>query len=408
MILDKIKLSFLCSLLTLNGYLSAQELLPEIYDSTVFEQQLIINGSVLQHASNLQNELSRKFLFGGEVSDELSQESYDQHLNSNRVGVGARFRIEYRGSRQIFKSRPNLSWMADISSNYHGYAEYSDDIFGLALLGNKSFLNETVGFNNNELKYVQFYSLGGGIHNRKNKNFVSLNVILPMSFTQLVVDRGAISFFNDGAEVGLNLRAEMLEGNANSDIKGIGGAVNFDYHIPFGNENEFNGVMKISARNLGLYHLNDAQKQKVTNEISYSGFQLDNFFGDSISTTLKDTLGITESKSSSTHFLPGFIQVGKVATHHSKDKLQSTFGVRLYTNRVYRPMVFAGVHYQAMKKISFGSQLTYGGYGNFRLGLYANYQSESIVFGIGTEDILGAFLNSQYGHSGLIRLAWKL
>src|SRR5690554_7576462 len=86
--------------------------------------------------------------------------------------------------------------------------------------------------------------------------------------------------------------------------------------------------------------------------------------------------------------LPGFLQVGKVVLANSPTKVQSFFGVRMYTNRVYRPLIYAGVHYQPINQFSVGAQGSFGGYGNFRLGLYANFVTKQLLIGLGTEDVL--------------------
>src|SRR5690554_1576891 len=107
-------------------------------------------------------------------------------------------------------------------------------------------------------------------------------------------------------------------------------------------------------------------------------------------------------------FYQVFFKWGKLYQPILQKKIQSFFGVRMYTNSVYKPLLYVGVHYQPVSQFSFGAQGSFGGYGVFRLGLYANYSSKNLLIGLGTEDLLGAFLGSQYGHSGLIRLAWKI
>src|SRR5690554_6384496 len=106
--------------------------------------------------------------------------------------------------------------------------------------------------------------------------------------------------------------------------------------------------------------------------------------------------------------LPGFLQVGKVVLANSPTKVQSFFGVRMYTNRVYRPLIYAGVHYQPINQFSVGAQASSGGYGKFRLGLYANFVTKQRLVGLGTEDVLGAIFGSQYGHSALLKSACKI
>ncbi|WP_107039231.1 hypothetical protein [Brumimicrobium mesophilum] len=407
MIAKRMYLMFLGVLLLLGHSAKSQELLPVLYDSTVVNHQLSVNSSLFYHSTSLSNELSNKIIFGGDISDELSKDVFDEHNEYNRIGGGAKFRIAYKAAGQVFKSKPNWGWMIEASNEIHASSDYSSDIVGLALLGNASYLGETVTFSNSSAEFVQFLSLGAGIHDRKTKNFISLNVVLPQNYVQLFVNKGSASFSEDGSNVDLRVQGELMEAISSPYFKGAGGAVNFDFNIPFGIQEAFNGIIKFTGRNIGAYHLINSKFQEVDATISYSGFSIDDFTSETGIASFKDTLGVLESESSSTRLLPGFIQVGKVASVHSTKKLQSTFGVRMYTNVIYRPMVYLGLHYQPRGNFSFGTQGSFGGYGNFRLGLYANYSGDKMMIGLGTEDLLGALLKSQYGQSGLIRLAWK-
>ena len=182
MILKKINLIFFGIISLIGNNVKGQELLPIMYDTVMSNNQIVMNGSFFQHGSSLKNDFTRKFIFGGEISDELSHRTYDNQKEYNRVGAGADFRIAYKSAKQIFKSKPSWSWMIDITNEVHGSVGYTGGLFGLAFLGNTSFLGESVNFSGTSAEYVQYLSIGGGIHDRKTKNFISLNAILPQEF----------------------------------------------------------------------------------------------------------------------------------------------------------------------------------------------------------------------------------
>lgn len=407
MIAKRINFLLVGILIALGNFARSQELLPELYDSTEVNRQLIVNGGFFHHSTSLSNEFTNKVFFGGDISDELSQDVFKNQNDYNRFGGGAYFRVLYKSNKPVLKSKPNWSWMIDASNEVHVSTDYSADFLGLALLGNASFLGQSLSFSNSSAEVVQFLSVGGGVHNRKSKNFITLNVVLPQNYAQVLINKGNVAFSDDGSNVDLRLQGELMEAASSPYFKGGGAAVNFDFNLPFGNVNSFNGIMKITGRNIGAYHLGKTTNQSVDATISYNGFEISDFTNDAEMAGFKDTLGVIESETSTTRLLPGFIQVGKIASVNSERKIQSTFGVRMYTNIIYRPLVYLGVHYQPFDRFSFGTQGSFGGYGNFRLGLYANYSGKNIIIGLGTEDVLGAFLRSQYGQSGLIRLAWK-
>ena len=71
-------------------------------------------------------------------------------------------------------------------------------------------------------------------------------------------------------------------------------------------------------------------------------------------------------------------------------------------------MAFAGAHVAVNDWLALGGQLTFGGYGGFRGGLYAQAEFNNIQLGIGSEDIVGFFSQSTFGKSLLIRGVWRL
>ncbi|HLW30003.1 MAG TPA: hypothetical protein VKX29_04035 [Brumimicrobium sp.] len=406
MILGRIKIVAILFFFT--GTIYSQELLPIMYDSTLSNHQVNIVGNVFNHGSSLSNDVTRKFIFGGEINDDLSQEAYENQNDYNRIGGGFRIGAEYRAPHQVFKSKPNLSWMVNFSSEAHLSGEYSDDLFGLVFIGNTPFLGDNASFGNTSARYEQFLSIGGGIHDRKTKSFITLNAILPQQFFQLDINRGSIAFSETGNQVDLRIEGEAMMANSQAFFKGLGAALNFDFNIPFNMSEKFNGNISVVGRNIGGYQVYNSDYINIDTEQTYTGFNVNDLVNSGDFPSLKDTLNVVESTSSSFKLLPGFLQVGKVVSANTSKKIQSFFGVRMYTNSIYKPLLYVGVHYQPVSQFSIGAQGSFGGYGNFRLGFYANYSMKNIIIGLGTEDLLGAFLKSQYGHSGLIRLAWKI
>lgn len=407
MIFKGIKKIAFSTVILISGLGYGQELLPSMYDSTLFDNQINIEGNAFELSTSLYNNFSRKFIFGGEISRELSEEVLKKQKEFNRLGGGVRLAIEYRSSHPIFKSKPNWSWMINLSEEVHFDAEYTDDFFGLVFLGNEHYLGESANISNSYGRFDQFISIGGGIHDRKTKSFVTLNAILPQNFFQVDIDKGNIVFDESGDQIDLTLQGEAMIANSDPYFKGLGAAVNFDFNIPFGNENTFNGVIRFSGRNVGGYQIHNGRHLKIDVDESYSGFAISDLVGDKKLPSLMDTLGIEETETSKFKLLPGFLQIGKVVSNEPETKVQTFFGVRMYTNRIYKPMVYAGIHYQPFANFSMGAQGAFGGYGKFRFGFYMNYSNENLVIGLGTEDLLGAILGTQFGHSGLIRMSWK-
>ena len=94
----------------ISGLSYGQELLPSMYDSTLFDNQINIEGNAFELSTSLYNDFGRKFIFGGEISRELSEETLKKQKEFNRVGGGVRLAVEYRSSHTVFNSQPNWSW----------------------------------------------------------------------------------------------------------------------------------------------------------------------------------------------------------------------------------------------------------------------------------------------------------
>lgn len=384
-----------------------QELLPTLHDTTEFKHQIKLNGMVFQHGTSLKNDLSRKLMFGGEIDNDLAKDAYSSQKDINRLGGGYFAEVEYRASTSVFKSNPNWSWMISLSDNAHISGVYSDKLFGLAFLGNESFLGEGIPLSGTEASYERFLSIGGGFHNVKSKSFITINAVLPEDYFQLSVNRGSIHFSELGDEVSLEAMADITQANTKNHFKGLGAAVDFGFNIPFQVSEKFKGVINISGRNVGFYSLHNAKLSSFETKYKFTGFSIDEIINNGFDDLL-DTLSIETETKSRVKMLPGYLQAGKIASVNDSRKVQSFFGVRMYMNNIYKPMVYVGVHYQPIQQFSIGAQGSFGGYGNFRLGMYASYSMDNLLISLGTEDLLGAILKSQYGHSGLIKVIWRL
>lgn len=403
------------SIVLFSNFSFSQELLPVEYDTTNTNAQLLINGNAFHLSTSIQNSFARKWLFGGEITNEIKESTFQKHNIYDRIGGGYRLNIQYRSDQTLFDKHPNLSWMVNVSNETHFSSEYAQGLFGLLFFGNERYLGEEVNLSNSIGNFVDYLTVGGGIHNKKTKSFITLNVILPRTYTDFSINKGMFYTSEAGDQIDFLLQGEVNNANSPAYFQGLGGAISFDYNLPFGQSegNNFSGIFRISGRNIGVYKLHRVNKTSIDTEADFSGFSIDDLrtlFNDEeeSSPVLMDTLNINESNGSLWKLIPGFIQVGKVVEKHKDTKLQSFFGIRMYTSFLYRPLIYAGVDYRPVQNFSLGAQGTYGGYGLFRLGLYGNYSVDRFSLGLGSEDLLGLILKNQFGQSLVLRLLMNL
>lgn len=407
MIFKTVKIAICTMAIGVSCFLAGQELLPTVLDTTEANEQINLIGNAFTSSTSIRNEFSRKFLFGGEIDKPLAEKVLSQQKDYNRIGGGYRIRGEYRAKKQVFKSLPNWSWMIDFTNEAHFSAEFTDELIGLGFVGNEIYLGERVTVAGTAVRFDQFLTAGGGLHNRKTKSFVTLNLVLPQNFLDIDVTRGYFGFSEWGDNVTAEVEADIYRGNPSVYFKGVGAAVNFDFNFPFGNPETFNGIIGLTARNLGFYSIHQSAISKVRTNQDFSGFSIEEVISSGAFDDFIDSLGHHKSAKTVYRMMPGFFQIGKLVSANHPNKVQSFFGIRMYSTKGYKPLVYAGVHYQPVQKFSVGVQGAYGGYANFRLGLYLNYTNEYFVVSVGSEDILGMVSKSHYGHSGLIKMSWK-
>lgn len=387
-----------------------QELLPVQLDTTDQSQRISLQGNAFYLSSGIQNNVSSKLLFGGEILDQDKLSSLEEHDNLNRLGGDLRMRAQYFSNKSLFKKRDHLSWMVDAGYETHFSAQYAKSLFGLAFFGNDFYRGETANFSNSFGRLQSFYTVGFGLYENKTKSRVVLSAILPTADATFSADRGTIYTSLDADTVNLALKGETMQSISPAFFQGIGAALNFDFKIPFSTNSGGTGFFSITGQNLGAYYLNSVSQLKIETSMQFDGYSIADIVGlqENSESVLNDSLNVVRDTVSGWRMIPGFIQVGKIVEKYTDKQVQAFYGVRMYTNSVYRPLAFAGVHWNPTLQVSLGAQVSFGGYGNFRGGIYAGYTGDNLTISVGSEDIVGVILGNQFGKSALIRMSWNI
>lgn len=392
-----------------SGSLLSQSMLPVFYDTIAHDGQLSFNGGAFYHTSSIQNGLGDKFIFGGHITDEEKEASFDKMENFNTFGGDLSGELVYYHGKTVFSKYPDLSWKVSFGNSTVFGAEYHKDVFGLLMFGNKRYINQQANLNNSYAFYYSGTKLGVGLYNRKTKSAFTANAVMVNNYWK--VDMEQASFYTDSNGDELFVIGIGGIGVTSGDFySGMGFSFDLDHYIPIRSEGLMNGFVQLTARNIGVARLSDWNITELAGTLNYQGFdfssltaQTDANFVDQV----KDSLEVRSSSGSQWILLPGLFQIGKIVDAHSEQKLQSFFGARAYLTTVYRPMVFFGLHYRFSKNFAAGSQIAYGGFGGIRFGTYVSYTKDKLTFSLATEDALGALHSRQYGQSVLIGINWK-
>lgn len=386
-----------------------QQLLPIAYDTLNRTNLLVINGFGFHQSSSLKNDFTGKFLFGGEITDDIKNNSLENQVLFNKLGADVTAEMTYY-FKPDFLDEKNFGFYATGGQYFHFASEYAKDFYEFAFYGNSQFENSSISLGNTRAMYLNYSKFGLGVYDEKTKNSIGLNLVLANDFIRTVVGRGAL--FNNTNDNLIDYDVDFYFQNSvsHAHFQGAGVSLDFDYNIKIRDGGLFDGFVQIAGRNLGGVNIHKIQQWSIRNAGTYNGFgfsdlaAIQNGEGD---IDLMDSLGIDQRQNNSWVALPGYVQIGKIVDELDEDAFQIFFGARMYTTMAYFPMVYLGGHYSMNEHFSLGAQATYGGFGGFRGGFYFMYNNANFSIGAGTEDLVGILPNLGFGRSALLRMTYK-
>lgn len=407
----RLYLFLVCSCATL--VLKGQQLLPLQYDTTFYSQEFIVNGIADYSSTSIENDLSQKFIFGGTITEEIKDRSFERHHGINRFGFDVSSEIEYRNMQvNLFKKS---NWGFILKGGYYNYLSgiYSKDLFGLAFYGNEKYLGENINFSGSRLSAMAFQKVGFGLVNKKTKSTISFNLYSISDYAQGVTKEGQLFQSESGDSISLTLDGSFEYASSQNFLKGYGFGIDLDYKIPFVLQQDKVSYIQFLVKNIGIAHINSSvTRYSADTTIYYDGLTFDQLIGENSilndSYSLYNSLGIDSSEITKVRFLPGFIQVGKIVDEHSQGKIQSFFGFRMYPSVTYVPLVYVGLHLRTTNWLDIGANVSYGGYTNLRFGFYTQVKLKNLAIGISSEDVFGLVSKSGLGESITCRLRYKI
>ena len=399
----RFKLLLLLLLVQISAF--GQHFIPMNFDTLIEpKQELIFTGIADASSTALGFDIANKFLFGGEITAEIKDKSLERHNGLNRFGSDANIEIEYRNYKaNLFKSE-EFGFLVKAGMYNFNQLIYSKDVFQLAMYGNEGFLGDTANLSGTQFKSTTFQKIGFGFIDKFSKSSITLNLIGLNNSTSINLDRVKMYQSADADTLNLAYTGDYNFYNNSAFIKGIGVALDFD--IRFNSMNKKGDAMyfQVMGRNLGFVSSISSQSTYSSNsQVAYTGFSYDEISnGGSIindNVALMDSLGIEESSSKKSEFLPGLLQASKLVDVNSKRKLQEFYGGRMYLSKIAIPQVFSGLNYHPIEFLNIGASVTYGGFSSLRGGAYLSYNTSKLNIAISSENLF-----SKIGVSYLIRL----
>jgi hypothetical protein len=383
---------------------SAQHSLPIQMDTLIHNYEVIGTGILDYGSTSIRNEMTQKLIYGGFIDSEMKDRSLLSHRNLNRVGIDASGEIEFRDYHTRIFNQDKYGYY--VRGGYYNYisSAYAPDVFSLIFNGNSSFLGDTARLSGTQANAISFQKIGLGFIDKKSKSNIGINYYNVSNLSDAFIRSGDLIMDSTGANLELDLGGRFRYSQGKKFNKGWGIGIDADFRIPIKWLNESQAYIQVQLKNIGFTSIKEMTVYTADENYDFSGFKFSQLISDSSATIsgteqLLDTLGIQKDSKSITAMLPGFIQIGKVVDAQSTKTVQSFFGVRLNTTLDYTPLVYAGAHIKLYQWMKVGVQASYGGFSNFRLGFYSQYDFGKFHFGIGSEDLIGALSNKGYGES---------
>lgn len=359
------------------------------------------------HSNSVQNSFNSKIFRGGEITEADKTSILAKHKNLNRIGREMKGELIFSNFTTDFFKLKDYSWMYSIGYNSIFSGNYTKDILNLALNGNATNLGDTMNFGNSTFQQMTYQTLGVGIQDKKTKSYLSLNVVNLQSHFYGRLD-GDLFTSADTTSIYLKAKGDLVSSYKSKMSNGLGVALNFVLNIQVPLFINRSACFQLKVSDFGVVKMNPLAQTKVDTVINYNGFEINDLLRMQQLSMDKnkwmDTLNVKQDTISSWKMLPVMLQFSKILLTDSLAKYQTFFGVKSYPTLSYFPKIFAGIDYKINAHLFSGLQLSYGGFGGFRAGLYARIERKNMHLFVGSEDIYGLLSKNGFGQQVNLRL----
>lgn len=381
----------------------AQNFLPLYYDTLQRNQDVNVFASGEFATSSISNQLTKYFVFGGEIPNEMIEKTAENHKALNRIGFYTDPVIEYANYNvKPFKSR-NWGIMIKAGMFYSGASRYRSGLFGLMFRGNEPYLGSEIDLSNMVAGMTAAHKIGFGLIDGKSKSSVTLNVYGITDHFSSYLSDAAFKQDESGfdAELMLNGRADVATG---AFYKGIGVGIDANLFFKVGPD-EKPSYLQFSIQNLGVGFLSrNVARYSMDTTLYHNGFTISELTnGETIfaeGKNIADELGLKQDTVSKTIALPFTVRIGKIIDEHNTKPFQMFYGGHVYVQNGALPMLYLGGHYRSKRWFRMGVGISYGGFTGFRANLYAQGAWKQFNIGLSTSDVAGMIgVGKGYGYS---------
>lgn len=370
-----------------------------VFEDTINNHPQLYISSFNYYSSNTySNDLTDKFLFGGEITPLIKTNNQKRLKGLNAIGGEFEQRIDsYSPTVNPFK-KEKYGLKISFSDNHFLSSNIPSAMYNTVLFGNAGYEGDTMDFSFAHAQYQHYQKFSIGFYEKRTMSSIQISYIAGSRGFDGRLNQSYMLTQSDMDTVLLSLRGDGFMTQEFSPywaFQGGGFAIDFNYNFLFSNKNGKRQIVNLKINNAGVIFWNkNSQNFYVDSTSRYTGFDVKDLMNKDSSDTydfsFADTIGILRATAPYTDVLPLELVVQKLPDLGNPNKLQAIFGFKAILTTDYFPYLYAGAFYRPMDNLAISSRVSYGGFGGLKMGLNVNYWiKDKAYISIGTFDLLG-------------------
>jgi hypothetical protein len=398
-----------------SAHLFSQNLI-EVFDDSINSGHEINISSFNYYSSNsFNNDLTNKFIYGGEITTEIKDFNQTKLGKGNALGLEAEQKFEYVNYNLTpFKKWSDLGLIFNIGDYNYASSNISSDLFNIAMYGNTNYKGDTMNFSFTHGQYLHLQKIGFGLVHKKSKSSLTLSYVSGNKSIDYRLGNTWMhtSPLTDSINFNLNAEGHYTDSTQSYfSAKGHGFSIDLNHNFMYLNKKDKRQIINFKLGNLGFVIWDkETNYNYIDSSQTYSGFDILNLINRDTSKALisSDTLGLYSNKSNQLELLPFELSIEKLADRYSDQKIQLIYGFKSIISSDYKPYLFVGAYYSPNQKIGVSSRLAYGGFGGFKFGLNANYWiKDKFSITLGSQDLVG-FISNKHGYGKSLNFTTRI
>ncbi|MCB9196101.1 MAG: hypothetical protein H6598_07730 [Flavobacteriales bacterium] len=379
-------------------------------------QQVIEMDGYGSYGSNVMDvETMKLFYKGGFFEDDLKSESLKRLSGKNLIGGEYGFRIAYK--------QPYMGWM-DSAGLYGCYEiggaagmSFTSDLFKLTFLGNQEYVGDSAMLSGMEVASFTYKKIGLGYIKAKEEVIHQIGVSLMGfdSYSYGMLDRGVYSSTAEMDTLNLRLSGEWMSNSRVNQNSPVGFGIGVDYEaklLPVTRDSVSMPMLVCGVKNLGVFfstpHMNvmvlDTIYRYTSSEVNNISDLSDDLFPQNLS---QDSLLPQFEQMRKFKMLPFEVYFYSPSDPFGK-KLQLTYGMRYRYSVAMIPEIYLGGDWRPGPNTIVSSNLFFGGYSYFKIGLSIRKQIGNLRVGVALNNVPGFVTKEAYQQSLAISLSYGI